>query len=426
MCIDAAKYANYIAILQEELIPAIGCTEPACLALAGAKLRQVLGEVPEKIEVRMSGNLIKNTKAVVIPHSNGLKGIEAALWLGIYGGDVEGSLAVLSTVTAEDIKSTQKRLADPSACLVELLEESSAQLHLILEGKTQNSQAVVEILHTHTNFVRIERDGEVLLHKGSGEDDGDLYTDRSLLTIKDILSFATSAKIEDVEPILKPQIEHNSVIAKAGLEGDYGANVGKVLMENFGDSVANIARAQAAAASDARMDGCQLPVVINSGSGNQGIAASLPVIVYAKHYEMSEEELLRALLVSNLVAIHQKTSIGRLSAYCGAVSAACGSGAAITYMLGGDYDDISDTITNTLANVSGILCDGAKPSCAAKIASSVDAAIMGLTMSFSALKFLDGDGIVKSNVEETIKVVGKIASEGMRETDITVLNCMIE
>ena len=255
--------------------------------------------------------------------------------------------------------------------------------------------------------------------------DDELFTDRSLLNVADILRFADSVRLDDVAPILGPQIEANTAIAEVGLREDYGASVGKVLAKNFGDSVGNLARATAAAASDARMDGCQLPVVINSGSGNQGIAASIPVIIYARHYQISEEKLLRALCVSNLIAIHQKTSIGRLSAYCGAVSAACGSGAAIAYMLGGDYETISGTITNTLANVSGILCDGAKPSCAAKIASSVDAAIMGLTMSFADLRFPDGDGIVKSNVEETIGVVGNIASEGERETDKVVIRHMI-
>ncbi|MCK9526460.1 MAG: L-serine ammonia-lyase, iron-sulfur-dependent, subunit alpha [Limnochordia bacterium] len=424
MCIDVLKYENYVAILQEELVPAIGCTEPACLALAGAKLKEVLGEVPDKLHVRMSGNLIKNTKSVIIPHSNGLKGIVAALWLGIFGGEVGRGLAVLGSVGPEDIEATKERLSNAGLCQVELLE-SPAKLHLIVAGSTKQSQALVEILHTHTGFVRIERDGEVLLNKEVALDEAHLSGDRSLLNVSDILSFARSVRLEDVEPILRPQIQANSAIAEVGLREDYGANVGKVLMDNFGTAVGNVARATAAAASDARMDGCQLPVVINSGSGNQGIAASIPVMVYARYYGLSDEELLRALCVSNLVAIHQKTSIGRLSAYCGAVSAACGSGAAIAYMLGGDYDEVSDTITNTLANVAGILCDGAKPSCAAKIASSVDAAVMGLTMSFSAIKFLQGDGIVKSDVEETIAVVGDIASKGMRQTDITVIQHMI-
>jgi L-cysteine desulfidase len=426
MCIDKVKYENYIAILEEELVPAVGCTEPACLALAGAKLRDVLGEVPEKIEVRMSGNLIKNTKSVTIPHSNGLKGIATAVWLGIFGGEADRGLAVLSSVKEKDIENTKERIADASCCVVELLDKTPAKLHLIVEGTSKQSHALVEILHTHTSFVRIEKDGNILLDKGVSAEGGETLTDRSLLNVRDILDFAHSVKLEDVEPILRPQVEHNTAIAEAGLTEDYGASVGKVLLENFGNAVGNVARATAAAASDARMDGCQLPVVINSGSGNQGIAASIPVIVYARYYELSEEKLFRALCVSNLVAIHQKTGIGRLSAYCGAVSAACGSGAAITYMLGGDYEEVCDTITNTLANVSGILCDGAKPSCAAKIASSVDAAIMGLTMSFTALKFLDGDGIVKSNVEETISVIGNIASEGMKKTDVTVINHMIK
>ncbi len=426
MCIDKVKYDNYIAILKEELVPAVGCTEPASLALAGAKLREVLEEVPEKIRVRLSGNLIKNTKSVTIPHSNGLKGIETAVWLGVYGGDAERGLAVLSSVTDKAIEEAQERAEDPSRCIVELLEETPAKLHLIVEGAAGQSSAFVEILHSHTNFVRIEKDGVPLLNKGVSVNDSEEVTDRSLLNVSDILNFANSVRLEDVEPMLRPQVEHNTAIAEAGLEGDYGANVGKVLVESFGNGVGNLARATAAAASDARMDGSQLPVVINSGSGNQGIAASIPVIVYARYYELSEEKLFRALCVSNLIAIHQKTGIGRLSAYCGAVSAACGSGAAITYMLGGEYEEVCDTITNTLANVSGILCDGAKPSCAAKIASSVDAAIIGLTMSFSALKFLDGDGIVKSNVEETIEVVGNIASEGMKATDVTVLNYMIK
>ncbi|HHT69912.1 MAG TPA: serine dehydratase subunit alpha family protein [Firmicutes bacterium] len=424
MSIDAVTYKNYIAILQEELIPAVGCTEPACLALAGAKLREVLGELPERLVVKMSGNLIKNTKAVTIPHSNGLKGIPAAVWLGVLGGDAGRGLAVLSSVNTADIEETKKRLGDSDRCLVELME-TPAKLHVILEGRAGSRQALVEILHTHTNFVRMERDGHVTFHKEVSLHDDELFTDRSLLNVADILRFADSVRLDDVAPILGPQIEANTAIAEVGLREDYGASVGKVLAKNFGDSVGNLARATAAAASDARMDGCQLPVVINSGSGNQGIAASIPVIIYARHYQISEEKLLRALCVSNLIAIHQKTSIGRLSAYCGAVSAACGSGAAIAYMLGGDYETISGTITNTLANVSGILCDGAKPSCAAKIASSVDAAIMGLTMSFADLRFPDGDGIVKSNVEETIGVVGNIASEGMRETDKVVIRHMI-
>ena len=425
MRIEVSKYENYIAILREELVPAVGCTEPACLALAGAKLRQVLGEVPQTITVKLSGNLIKNTKSVTIPHSRGLKGIAAAIWLGITGGDPDLGLAVLSSVTDGDIRNTEMLMEDAARCSVELLD-SGAKLHLVLAGTGSQSHALVEIVDTHTNFVRIEKDGQVLLGQVTGADERRLKADRSLLNVDDILSFADSVHIEDVEPILRPQIEYNTAIAEQGLAGDYGRNVGRTLIEHFGDAVGNVARALAAAASDARMDGCQLPVVINSGSGNQGIAASIPVIVYAQHHHLPEEKLLRALCVSNLVAIHQKTGMDSLSAYCGAVSAACGSGAGIAYLLGGDYEQVSSTITNALANVAGILCDGAKASCAAKIASAVDAAIVALTMALDASRFADGDGIVKADVEETIDVVRKIASEGMRETDVTVIRHMMK
>ena len=426
MCFDAEKYTNYLAILSEELIPALGCTEPACLALAGAKLRAVLGAIPEHIDLRMSGNLIKNTKSVTIPQSNGMYGIAAAVLLGVVGGDAGRGLEVLSSATEADILQAKQLLADDSLCHVELLP-TPAKLHLIIEGVAQGHRALVEIMHVHTNIVRIEKDGQVLLDTGeSAEDCNESLTNRACLNVRDILAFADCVRLEDIEPILRPQVECNTAIAKQGLTGDYGANVGRSLLRHFGPDVNNVARAMAAAGSDARMSGCQMPVIINSGSGNQGITTSVPVIVYARHYNLSDEKLLRALCVSNLIAIHQKTNVGRLSAYCGAVSAACGSGAAITYMLGGDYEQVSHTITNTLANVSGIICDGAKPSCAAKIASSVEAAIMAHTLASESLTFKDGDGIVKSNVEATIDGVRHIASKGMRETDITVLNIVIQ
>ena len=289
MRIEVSKYENYIAILREELVPAVGCTEPACLALAGAKLRQVLGEVPQTITVKLSGNLIKNTKSVTIPHSRGLKGIAAAIWLGITGGDPDLGLAVLSSVTDGDIRNTEMLMEDAARCSVELLD-SGAKLHLVLAGTGSQSHALVEIVDTHTNFVRIEKDGQVLLGQVTGADERRLKADRSLLNVDDILSFADSVHIEDVEPILRPQIEYNTAIAEQGLAGDYGSNVGRTLIEHFGDAVGNVARALAAAASDARMDGCQLPVVINSGSGNQGIAASIPVIVYAQHHHLPLRE----------------------------------------------------------------------------------------------------------------------------------------
>ncbi len=424
MSIDAMKYDNYLAILAEELVPAVGCTEPGCLALAGAKLRKVLGETPQTVSVQMSGNLIKNTKSVTIPYSGGLKGIEAAIWLGILGGDADQGLGVLSTVSQDDITQAVQIIAVPANTSVQLLD-SPAKLHLRLEGTSGTNRALVEILHMHTNFVRIERNGEILLNKEANPEAGEMLTDRSQLNVRDILAFADSVALEDIEPMLRPQVECNTALAEQGLVEDFGANVGKNLLANFGTAVSNVARAKAAAAADARMGGCQMPVVINSGSGNQGITVSIPVIVYARHHDLSEERLLRALCVSNLIAIHQKTGIGRLSAYCGAVSAACGSGAALAYMLGGGYEQVSDTITNTLANVSGIICDGAKPSCAAKIASSVDAAILAYNMAVASSAFAAGDGIVKENVEDTIGVIGSIASEGMKETDITVIKHMI-
>lgn len=424
MRVEERVYKNFLAILKEELVLAVGCTEPACLALAGARLREVLGRVPQRITIKLSANLIKNTQSVLIPYSNGLKGMREAVWLGIFGGESRLGLAALSAVPPEAVERVKAVMDLPERTKVELLD-SPAKLHLIVEGSCGADCALVEIRDAHSNFVRLERNGEVLLAQAECGGDGPAPTDRSSLSVQAIVAFADQVNLEDVEPILRPQIEHNSAIAQAGLAGKYGAGVGRSLLEHCGESVGNLARAQAAAASDARMGGADLPVVINSGSGNQGIAASIPVIVYARHLGLPEERLLRALCVSNLVAIHQKTGIGRLSAYCGAVSAACGAGAGIAYLLGGNLEQISTTITNTLANVAGIICDGAKASCAAKIASSVDAAVLALNLSFQATAFPPGDGIVQSSVEETIDVVRDIAAQGMRQTDLTVLKHMI-
>jgi L-cysteine desulfidase len=424
MCIDTETKEAYLSTLREELVTSVGCTEPACLALAGAKLREILGAVPEAVVIKLSANLIKNTKSVLIPYSQGLKGIRAAVWLGILGGDSQRGLAALSSVNAQAIARTRELLSDPGACQVELLR-TPERLHLVLAGRAADQSALVEIRGTHTNFVRLERNGEVHLEEAAAQVETELASGQAALSVQEILTFAECVDPRDLEPILRPQIEHNIAIAERGLEGDYGANIGRTLLEHFGTDVHNLARAHAAAASDARMGGCQMPVVINSGSGNQGITASIPVIVYARHLGVSKEKLLRALCVSNLIAIHQKRGIGRLSAYCGAVSAACAAGAALTYLEGGDVEQISATITNTLANVAGMICDGAKTSCAAKIASAVDAAILGHTMALSNVSFPGGDGIVKTNVEETIDVVRDIASEGMRATDLTIIKHMI-
>lgn len=425
MSFDREKYQTYVSILKEELIPAVGCTEPACLALAGAKLRDVLEAVPDSVVVRLSANLIKNAKSVFIPYSEGLKGIPAAIWLGILGGNSELGLAVLSSVQPEHIAAAKELLAEPTRCRVELLD-TPAKLHLIVEGWGQGRTAVVEIMHSHTNFVRIERSGQPLLDTATDPQAQEVRVDRFQLNIRDIVAFAECVDLADVEPILRPQIELNTAIAEQGLAGDYGTGVGRHLLQHFGRDVHNLARATAAAASDARMGGCQMPVVINSGSGNQGITASIPVIVYARHQGLPEERLLRALCVSNLIAIHQKTGVGRLSAYCGAVGAACGAGAALTYLAGGSLEQVGATITNTLANISGMICDGAKASCAAKISSAVDAAFLAHTLALGNRQFSAGDGIVKGDVEETIAVVRDIASEGMRQTDLTVLKHMLD
>jgi L-cysteine desulfidase len=310
---------------------------------------------------------------------------------------------------------------------VELLK-GSANLHIIITAIAGNMKALVEIIDTHTNIIRIEKNGDII-YQSNEQTNGKKkkeQVDWSCFSIRNIINFANSVELDDVREIISRQIEYNTTISNEGLAHQYGANIGKTLLSEYGNSIRVRAKAKPAAGSDARMSGCVLPVVINSGSGNQGMTVSLPVIEYANELGVCEEKLFRALVVSNLVAIYLKSGMGRLSAYCGAVSAACGSGAAITYLYGGDYQRISKTITNTLANVSGIVCDGAKPSCAAKIASSVDAAIMAHTLSMKDEAFISGDGIVKDNVEKTIESVGRLARDGMKETDIEVLRIMVE
>jgi L-cysteine desulfidase len=421
---DAVILQKYIDILREELVPALGCTEPIALAYAGAVAARVLGCFPDRLRAECSGNIIKNVKGVVVPHSGGRKGIAIAAILGAVGGDADRKLEVLSAVTpAHREKATA--LAACGFCAVELLRRE-AGLHIILTAQGGGHQAVVEIAEGHTNIVRLEKDGVLL--------DGGEYIPRTaardhsrdFMSVSGIVEFAEACDLEAVREILDRQIDCNTRIAEEGLNGSYGANVGRTLLNSRGSDVRNRAKARAAAGSDARMSGCDLPVVINSGSGNQGMAVSLPVIEYAREYQVPREKLYRALLISNLTAIHQKSGIGRLSAYCGAVSAACGSGAAITWLCGGDFTQISDTITNTLANVSGIVCDGAKPSCAAKIASSVDAAIMAHDLAMSRRTFPAGEGIVKDSVEHTIHSVARLAREGMRATDEEVLHIMLE
>ncbi|SNS63657.1 L-cysteine desulfidase [Anaerovirgula multivorans] len=423
--IDREKYNTYLAILKEELLPALGCTEPIAIAYAAAKAHEVLGKFPDKIIIKCSGNIIKNAKSVIVPNTGNLKGIRASALTGIVAGDASREMQVLESVMREDIKRV-KELMKTDICEIQMIE-NVANLHIIVEVMYQKEKALVEIIHTHTNICKVVKDGHVLFEKKyEKEDFNSPLSDRSLLKVKDILEFATTVKMEDVEELLNKQIEYNLKIAQEGLERKYGVNIGKMLLECYGDNILTKIRAYAAAGSDARMSGCSLPVVTNSGSGNQGMTTSLPVIIYAKEKKFDKEKMYRALVLANLITIHQKTGIGRLSAYCGAVSAACGSGTGITYLEGGTLEKIEKTIINTLANVSGIVCDGAKASCAAKIASSLDAAMMAHFLAMRDSVFEVDSGIVKETVENTISAVGRLGREGMKETDIEVLKIMLD
>ena len=420
---------QFIAILQEELVPALGCTEPIAIAYAGAHARALLGEIPDRVCIKSSGNIIKNVKSVTVPNSGNMKGIPAAAAIGIIGGNPDKGLEVLADITESDIAST-KEFLEKIPCKVSLLD-TVASLHFIVEVFAGADSASVEIIHQHTNIVHTTKNGkDVLSVPFDPASANAALTDRSGLSVKKILEFADTINLDRVRPILERQIDYNTRIAQEGLEHRYGINAGANLLKaaEAEQAVTLKIRAQAAAAagSDARMSGCTLPVVTNSGSGNQGLTASLPVIVFAEEKKLPHDKLLRGLLVSNLIAIHQKTRIGRLSAYCGAVSAACGSGAAVTYLSGGSYEQVCETITNTLAVVSGIVCDGAKPSCASKIATSVDAALNAHYLAMQNRVFEPGEGIVKGDIEKTIAGVGAVAADGMRETDKVILRIMVD
>lgn len=420
---NQSVYDNYMAILCSELVPALGCTEPIAIAYASAKAVSLLGCRPERIEVYCSGNIVKNVQGVTVPNSGGLKGIEAAAILGALGGEASRKLEVLEGISPA-IVSEAAGLIGTGYCKG-LLAEGVANLYLLAKVYASGHSAEVEIEHKHTKIIRMTVDGINTYLDDSGHKSGSVNGDKSLLNIRNILDFADTVKIEDVKEVLDNQIGMNTAISDEGLKGNYGTCVGKTLLQVYGDDIKIRAKARAAAGSDARMSGCSLPVVINSGSGNQGMTVSLPVIEYAKEMQLSDEKLYRALVVSNLTALHQKKYIGNLSAYCGAVCAACGSGAAITYLHGGGYDEISRTIINTIVNVGGIVCDGAKPSCAAKIASSVDAAIMAHHMSINNHVFGNGEGLVQQDVERTIRNVGHVGCVGMKATDLEILNIML-
>jgi L-cysteine desulfidase len=423
--LDKGIYQDYITILKEELVPALGCTEPIAIAYAAAKAREVLGSFPDKVVVSCSGNIIKNVKSVIVPNTGNQRGIKASALAGIVSGDASKEMRVLEDVTQSDIEKI-KELMKTNLCEIEMIK-NDANLHIIVHARYKDEDALVEITHTHTNITKIEKNGQVLYEKKhSKEDINASLSDRSHITVKDIYEFAETVKMEDMEELLDKQVEYNLTIANEGLTSNYGVNIGRMLLECYGDGILTKIRAYAAAGSDARMSGCGLPVVTNSGSGNQGMTTSLPIIIYAREKGFGKEKMYRALILANLITIHQKTGLGRLSAYCGAVSAACGSGTGITYLEGGSFEQIENTITNTLANVSGIVCDGAKASCAAKIASSLDAALMAHFLAMRGTSFEVNSGIVKETVENTISAVGRLGRVGMKETDIEVLKIMLD
>lgn len=418
---DTPFYQAYIDILKRELVPALGCTEPIAIAYAAATARAVLGDLPSKLLVECSGNIIKNVKGVTVPNSGGLKGINVAATLGVVGGNPEERLNTLQNVTPADIEKT-KRLVSEGYCECALKAEVENLYILVTAFGKNETYAKVEIRGEHTHITRIEKNGQILLKTEVKEQS---TTDMSRLNVRDILDFAEHTDLTAVKDILENQIQLNSAISDEGMRHHYGADVGKTILRNYGADIKTRARARAAAGSDARMSGCAMPVVINSGSGNQGIAVSMPVIEYAKEYGMTREKLYRALLVANLISLHQKRYIGSLSAYCGATSAACGAACGIAFLMDATYEEICQTIVNTICNIGGMVCDGAKPSCAAKIASAVDAGINAYLMAKDGLGFSEGEGLAEGDIEKTIQNLGRVGKEGMKETDEEILKIML-
>ncbi len=420
---DRILYDSYLDILREELIPAMGCTEPIAVAYAAAIARDTLGCMPDSTELIVSGNIVKNVKSVVVPNTGGRKGLRTAVAAGLCFGKAEKELEVIADATEQDLADLDAYLRTADITLKEADSNQPFDLAVLLHKGSDS--AYVHIVSHHTNVVCIRKNDTVILEKPFTDDTIQVPENRKLLSVEHIVEFADTVDIEDVRPILQRQIDYNLAIAQEGLKGEYGAQIGRILLLSYGNSVHNRAKAWAAAGSDARMDGCEMPVVINSGSGNQGITTSIPVIVYARECAVSEELLFRALVISNLVTIHLKTGIGSLSAYCGATSAGAGAGAGICYLYGGSYEEIAQTIVNALAINSGMICDGAKASCAAKIASAVEAGLLGMCMNMHDSQFFGGDGIVVTGVENTIKAVSSIARDGMRGTDKEVIRLMM-
>ncbi len=419
-----SAYINCINILREELQAAMGCTEPIALAYAGAKTRELLGTIPDKVCVKVSGNIIKNVKSVVVPNTGGLCGIGAALSAGIVAGNPDKVLEVISDISVEKQKNIKEFIETVPMTIVQADSNLIFDIDVMLFNKEDTAR--LRMVNHHTNIVYMSKNNEVLLDKPFMNSSEDSLTDKSFLTVDTIVDFANSVQIEDVKELVMRQAEYNYSIAQEGIRGNWGANIGSVILERECCTLEKKACAYAAAASDARMSGCEKPVIILSGSGNQGITSSVPIVVYAKELNLSEEKMIRAIVVSDLITIYQKKEIGRLSAYCGAISAGCGAGAGIAYLLGENSNVIADTLENSVAILSGTICDGAKASCAAKIASAVDAGIMGYHMSQKHQKFQSGNGIVGSEVDNTVKNVGKLAREGMKETDKVILQIMLD
>lgn len=421
---ECACCKQYVQILKEELIPAMGCTEPIAVAYAAAKAREVLGCMPEKTLVEVSGNIIKNVKSVIVPHTGGLYGIEAATAAGIVAGKADKELEVISEVSPEQVEAIGAYLKTANIKVAHAATGKIFDIIITMEGEGHRSQ--VRIVDRHTNVVTVMKDGDYLVNESlDAAAPTAAKTDRSILSLKGIVDFADTCDLAEVKELLDKQISCNMAIAEEGLQGNYGANIGSVMLTNATDLRTKV-RAWAAAGSDARMNGCEMPVYINSGSGNQGITVTVPVVVFGRENGNSEEQIYRALLISNLIAVHIKTGIGTLSAYCGAVSAGVAAGCAIAYLKGASYEAIAHTLINAIAIDSGLICDGAKASCAAKIASSVDCGLLGYEMYLQGNNFRGGDGILQDDVEATIRNVGSLARNGMVGTDLEIIRIMVE
>ena len=422
------KIEKVLKILEEEIVAAEGCTEPIALSYAAAKAKRILGTIPNKVDVFLSGNIIKNVKSVTIPNSDGMVGIEAAIAMGLIAGDDRKELMVISDVTSEQLTEVKEFLAKD--IIKTHVHPGDIKLYIRLEISNDKDNVVLEIKHTHTNVTQILKNGKVLLSQVCNDGDfNSSLTDRKVLSVKFIYDLAKTIDIDLIRPIFQKVVNYNSAIAEEGLKGKYGVNIGKMILENiekgiYGNDVRNKAASYASAGSDVRMSGCALPVMTTSGSGNQGMTASLPIIKFAAEKNLSEEELIRGLFVSHLITIHVKTNVGRLSAYCGAICAAAGVAASLTYLHGGSYEMVCAAITNILGNLSGVICDGAKASCAMKISSGIYSAFDATMLALNKDVLKSGDGIVGVDIEETIRNVGELAQSGMKGTDETILDIM--